>query len=353
MKKRFPVALAGILVAFFLFTFSVRAWSADKFVLRYASEYMNTHPTIVMAILPWMKEVKKLSGGRLDIQFYNPNTICPAKEAYPSLVAGVVDMVGSPCHWANNQFPLNNVISTPFTFNGAEAASLTAWDLYNKYPEWRNEYKDVKVLWQWASAVFQLNTTKKLVRTLEDIRGMKIIGINPISREILREIGAVPIEVTPQDAYLAMERGMAEGMLFPISPSRSFKISDVARYHTIIGADCDPFYGAMNLKKWESLPPDLKKILLDTTGTKLSRACGKSLDVGDIRDAKWMRERGDKFYVLPPAEKKRWVKRIKPLTDKWLKKMKEKGYTRAPQILEDTLKLAAKYAKTTQGGYMD
>ena len=351
MKKRFSLLITAIFVALLTLALSVSAWSADKVVLRYASEYMDKHPTVVNAIFPWIEEVKELSGGRLEIQFFNPNAICPAREAYPSLVRGMVDMVGSPCHWAHGKFPLNEVIHTPFTFNGAEAASLTAWDLYNKYPEWRNEFKDIKLLWQWASAVFQLNTTKKLVRTLEDIKGMKIIGINPKGREILKKVGAIPVEATPQDAYLALSRGMAEGMLFPIAPSKSFKISEVAKYHTIINAICDPFYGAINIKKWESLPPDLQKILEDTTGTKMARACGKALDVGDVRDAKWMKGKGDEFYVLPPAEKERWFDRIKDISNTWMTQMEEKGYDSAPQIFEDTLMLAEKYAKSTEGGY--
>ena len=49
-------------------------------------------------------------------------------------------------------------------------------------------------------------------------KGMKIISINPKIREILAKLGANPITMTPQDSYLALERGMAEGMAFPIEP---------------------------------------------------------------------------------------------------------------------------------------
>lgn len=354
MRKLFSTLMVGIFGGFLLLaTFSVCAWSADKYELRYASEYPDKHPTIRNGILPWIEEVRKLSGGRLVIHFFNPNALCPNREVYSALVAGSIDMTGSPCHWVHGKFPLNTVIQTPLIFNGAEAASLTTWDMYNKYPEWRNEFKDIKLLWQWGSATFNLHTVKKMVRTLEDLKGMKIIGINPQIREIIKKLGANPIEMTPPDSYLALERGMAEGMAFPIAPCKAFKITDAAKYHTIIDAMCDPFYGAINTKKWNSLPSDLKKILEDTTGRKLSQICGKTLDEGSIKDSEWMKSQGHKFYVLPPAEKKRWADKIQDIHENWLKGMEKKGHRNARKIHDEVLRLGKDYAKTTVGGYKE
>lgn len=352
MKKRFSKIMVGLFISsLIMVTFSVCAWSADKYELRYASEYPDKHPTIRNGILPWIEEVKRLSGGRLVIHFFNPNAIAPARKVYDALVAGSIDMTGSPCHWVHGKFPLNTVIQTPLIFNGAEAASLTTWDMYNLYPAWRNEFKDIKVLWQWGSATFNLHTTKKMVRTLDDLKGMKIIGINPQIRTILKKLGVNPISMTPQDSYLALTRGMAEGMAFPIAPCKAFKITDAAKYHTIIDAMCDPFYGAINIKKWNSLPPDLQKILTDTTGRKLSQICGKTLDEGSIDDSAWMKKKGHKFYVLPTAEKKRWVNKIQDIHEKWIKDMEKKGHRNARTIHDDVLRTGKAYSKTTVGGY--
>lgn len=353
--KRSVFGLVCVLFIIIIFgiTFSSEGFAAGRVELRYASEYPDKHPTVKNAILPWIEEVKRLSKGRLVIQFFNPNAIAPSRKVYDALVAGSIDMTGSPCHWVHGKFPLNTVIQTPLIFNGAEAASLTTWDMFNKYPEWRNEFKDIKVLWQWGSATFNLHTVKKMVRTLEDLKGMKIIGINPQIREILKRLGANPIPMTPQDSYLALERGMAEGMAFPIAPVRAFKISDVAKYHTVADLMCDPFYGAINVRKWNSLPADLKKILEDTTGRKLAQACGKTLDEGSINDVNWMRGQGHKFYVLPSKEKERWFEKIRDIHEKWVKEMEGKGYRNARKIHNDVLETGKYYSKITPGGYKE
>lgn len=354
MGRRFSKSMVGILTVFsLLLIFSVCAWSADKYELRYASEYPDKHPTIRNAILPWMEEVKKLSGGRLEIHFFNPNALAPARKVYDALVAGSIDMTGSPCHWVHGKFPLNTAIQTPLIFNGAEAGSLTVWDMYNKYPEWRNEFKDIKVLWQWTGATFNLHTVKKKVLSLDDLKGMKVIGVNPQIRKVLKMFGANPIDMPPQDSYLALERGMAEGMAFPIAPLKAFKISDVAKYHTIIDALVDPFYGAINKNKWNSLPPDLQKILTDTTGRKMAQKCGLTLDQGSINDSKSMKTQGHKFYVLSPAEKKKFAAKTQSMHEDWVKGMEKKGYKNARKIHDDIVQTGKAYSQKTVGGYKE
>ena len=334
-----------------LISFSTVALSADKFVLRYASEYPDKHPTIRNAILPWIDEVKKLSNGRLEIQFFNPNALAPARDVYSALVAGSIDMTGSPCHWVHGKFPLATGIQLPLMFNGAEAGSLATWDMYNKYQEWRDEYKDIKVLWQWTGAPFNLHTVKKPITTLEDLQGLKIIGINPQIREVLKVLGANPIDVPPADSYLALERGMADGMAFPITPMKAFKITDVAKHHTIIDALVDPFYGAINKDKWNSLPPDLQKILTDTTGGKLAQKCGLTLDQGSINDSNWMKSNGHKFYLLSAEEAKKFREKVQGVHAQWVKKLEGKNMKKAKEIHAEIVNLAKVYSEKTVGGY--
>ncbi|MBW1666838.1 MAG: TRAP transporter substrate-binding protein [Deltaproteobacteria bacterium] len=352
MKKVFLTSVIAVFACFLLLAVPGRqAYSADVYQLKFASEYPDKHPTVINGFMPWIKKVKELSGGRLVITFFNPNALVPARQAYDSVVAGVADIVASPCHWVHGKFPLAPVIQLPLIFNGAEAASLTTWDLYNEFPEWRREYREVKVLWQWASALFEVHTKKKLIRTLEDLHGKKMIGWNPQIRHIIKELGANPIEVTPHDTYLALERGMADGVICPIAPMKAYKITDAAKYHTIVDMMCDPFYAAVNKAKWNSLPSDLKKILIDTTGDKMARISGKTLDEGSIRDSQWMKAQGHTFYVLPPSEKMRWKKKVQGIHEEWIRKMEKKGYKNARKIHAEVLRLAEKYAKTTVGGY--
>lgn len=354
MKSKIFKTVSGVLLGVSLaLAFSGFAIAEDKYELKFVSEYPDKHPTVKNAFLPWIEEVKELSKGRLDITFFNPNALVPARQVWTAVGAGVADIAASPAHWAHGTLKLAPVIQLPMMFNGAEAGSLTTWELSQASPEWQKEYRQVKVLWHWSSALFEVHTKDKLVRTLDDLKGKKIIGWNPQIRNLIKALGANPVEVTPHDSYMALERGMADGIFCPIAPMKAYKITDVMYKHTIVDLMSDPFYAVMNKKKWDSLPADLQKILDDTTGERMARISGKSLDEGSIADINWMRENGHEFYVLPAEEKAKWQKKVNFIHEDWVKTMSRKGIRNAQKIHDMTIELGQKYSSETVGGYSE
>ncbi len=224
-------------------------------------------------------------------------------------------------------------------------------ELFKKYPEFQNEFKEVKILWLWASATYQLHTTKKQVKTLDDLKGMKIIAWNRVSVEILNALGANPIQAPPTDSYLALERGMADGVLCPLAPIISFKISDAAKYTTVCDLFLNGFWAGMSHDTWNNLSPKAQEAFEKTTGEAMAKQSGLTLDQGAVNDAEKLSGKGHTFYVLPAAERQAWMKATSGLLDKWVKDMEAKGYKNARAIMEDAFRLSDQYAKTTGRGF--
>jgi TRAP-type C4-dicarboxylate transport system substrate-binding protein len=352
MRKLFSKSIFMMLLsAAVVFSFGSSGWSADKVVIKMASEYNEKHPTAVNGWMPWIQDLKNKTNGGLEIQFYNPNTLVPAAEMYNAVVNGSADMAVA-ASWRNfGVFPLDEVAAMPLLFNGSEAGSMTIWDLHQKYPEWQAEYKAIKPLWQHVSATLNLHTKKKEIKSVADLKGMKIIGWGATSLNFVKLLGANPIESSPQDTYLALERGMADGVLCPLAPLRSFKISDATKFHTIIDLYVDTFWAGMNLNKWNSLPDPYRKILTETTGANMARISGKTLDTGAREDVKWLKANGHTFYKPSKEEIAGFKTAVAPVVDKWMKDVDGRGYKNAKQIYEDTMNLAAKYSAETEGGY--
>ena len=103
-----------------------------------------------------------------------------------------------------------------------------------------------------------------------------------------------------------------------------------------------PFFAAMNPAKFKGLPPDIQKIIEETTGDNMARICGEALNRGQEEDVKWMKSKGLKFYDLPAEEKKRWVKAIMPIREKWLNKMESKGYKDIREMFKTAIDLSEK-----------
>ena len=333
----------SVIGAMLVMAAAVPGFAADKVVLKLASEYPDKHPTSRNGFMPWIEDLKQKTDGKLKIQFFNPNTLVPAKEANAALMTGAVDMIFTPSQMsARGKFPMSSVALLPFMFKNSQTGSQTVWDLYNKYPEMKKEYADMRVLWMWVSAPFEVHTTKKPVKTLEDLKGLKMIVWTGDLAKIAKALGANPVETIPHETYIALQRGMADGVICPIAPMKVYKISDVVKHHTLVGMMNTHFYAGVNLKKWNSLPADMQKLLTETTGEKMVQVAGRTLDQGASKDTQWMKGKGHKFYELSDKERDRWRAKVSSLTDEWVKKMEGKGFQGARQFMDDAYVLGAK-----------
>ena len=355
MKRFYTTLVVIILSVCFLLTYTIDALCGEQetFELSFVGPYADRHPTVRNGLNPWIKMLTERSNGRLRVRYFEPGKLCPQREVFDCTVAGSIDIGSSFCGLSPGKFPLNELLELPFIVPSAEAGSLLVWDLYQQYPAWRAEFDSVKTLWQWTSATFQINTTKKLVRTLDDLKGMKIVAWSPRVYEIVAKLGARPVEMLPPDTILPLERGMVDGVMCPLAPIRSFRISDAAKYHTIADISVGPFWAGVNWDLWKRLPSDLQDLLKETTGAKMTKVCGLTLDEGAREDSIWMKEQGHEFYVLPPAEKKRWANALRPIREAWLKKMEKKGFKNIRQIYDTAIRLGERYAKTTGRGYQE
>lgn len=344
MKKIRAKIWGAVLVAAFLMT---APFAMAETEIPMSTVYMNTHPTVVNAWQPWFQEVLEKTGGELKLTYYNPNTLASLPDVFDSTVSGMIGLGGMDCSRNPGKFPLYTVMELPGMAPNAECGSLVVWDLYQKYPELQKELSEINVLWQWVSATFQLHTTKKLVKTLGDLNGLKIIAWNKTSVNILKALGANAIMLPPTDSYLALERGMADGILCPLAPIVSFKISEAVNYTTVCDIFVTPFWAGFGHPIWESLPGSMQSVLTDTTGQRMARLSGLTLDEGAVRDAKRLEAQGHTFYTLPAAEKALWLNATTPLREAWVKEMESLGNKNARAIMEDAYRLSSQYAGTT------
>lgn len=324
---------------------------AKKLELPMSTIYMNTHPTVANAWTPWFKEMADLTGGNVEIAYFNPNTLCPVNDLYDATISGMVGIGGNGQSLTPGKFPLSSVLELPGMAPSAECGSLVMWELYKNHPEIQAEYKDIQLLWLWASATYQLHTTKKEVKTLEDAQGLKIIAWNRSAADIIKALGANPVQIGPTDTYLALERGMADGVLCPLAPIVSFKISDATKYTTVCDVLLNPFWAGMSHDVWKSLSDKDRAAFEKTTGEVMAKRSGVSLDQGAVSDVAKLRKVGHGFYLLPDAERDRWIAATAPLREAWVKDMESKGYKDARKLLDEAVSLSAKYAKTTGRGY--
>jgi TRAP-type C4-dicarboxylate transport system substrate-binding protein len=113
--------------------------------------------------------------------------------------------------------------------------------------------------------------------------------------------------------YNALDRGVVDASMIPMSAALDFKLIEVARYFTVnapLGRS--PFLVAMNRSRYDKLPADLRKIIDDTTGLSLSLKGAQTYDTQN-RAAIEAATKDRELITLSADENRRWRQAFQPL----------------------------------------
>ena len=91
------------------------------------------------------------------------------------------------------------------------------------------------VLYVTPSGPVILETVSKPVKTLEDLKGLKIRATGQMT-EVIKALGGVPIPLEMPDVYDALRRAVIDGVTVDLSTLKYWKFAEVAKYVTATGS---------------------------------------------------------------------------------------------------------------------
>jgi TRAP-type transport system periplasmic protein len=294
------------------------------------------------ALQPWVKQIEQATKGRVKIEVYPSQTLVKGPDMWKQVRAGVVDIGWCFHGYWPEQTPLADVISLPFLpIKTSEQASEVLWRLYEKYPAIQKEFSDVQPLLLYTTSPYFILTTKKQVKTLDDLKGMKIRIPGGPPTEMVKALGAVPAPIPMPDMYQALDKGVVDGMGVPWEAVQGFRLYEVARYYTMVSTVTPYFSLCANKQKWTSLPQDVRQQIMSVSGLTGAKFWGRNFFDTAEEDALAKIKAGNHQmvrYDLPADEVERWRKAAgEPLWEEWVKKMEGKGHKEARDILKSTL----------------
>jgi TRAP-type transport system periplasmic protein len=268
--------------------------------------------------------IHKNSDGRIKITSYFGETLLKQQESFRSTQLGVADISYFGPNAAGSPIVLGKVISLPFLgITSNEMATIVYEKLLQESPEVRGEFKGVKVLGLFGIPLDNFHSVKKAIHTPNDIKGMKIISVGTRA-ELLKAVGASPVGLGVGDWYTSIERGLVEGLyfLFPVLPI--FKIQDLFKYHTVVNASTGVNMFIVNEKKWNSLPPDLQKVVADAAAWRVQQT-HRDDRMDEEAMIEYSKSKGQVIYYPTASEMELWHAAAKPVHDKWIADNEGKG----------------------------
>ncbi|WP_201558023.1 TRAP transporter substrate-binding protein [Psychrobacter sp. 72-O-c] len=297
---------------------SAAASSQETTTLRFSHFWPATSSINQEVFKPWAEQIETDSNGRLKVELYPSATLSKADVTYESAVKGTID-IGSQAHgYTSGRFPLTQIAELPGLSSSATQMGCMLQTLYED-GTFADEYKDSHLLFMYGAGPGTLHTTNKLIRTPEDMKGMRIRRPSAVAGDIIESMGASPVGLPANDMYTSLQRGVVDGLSFPWEAVTTFKIDEITKYHTNI-----PFYSSalmvtMNQDSYDRLPDDLKKVIDDNSGMALAKKVGKVFDKHDQIALQAARDKGDEIIDIPdPLNNPDWKGPLEKGTQKYL-----------------------------------
>jgi TRAP-type C4-dicarboxylate transport system substrate-binding protein len=276
---------------------------AKKVQLRAVSAWPKTVFEVqnFMKFLDFVKEnVEKQYPGELEIKYIGGPEVVPNREQVEALRNGLVDMVFTTDGYYISALPEVNALSL---------TRLKPWEErekgVNAFLNGIHESQlNVHYLGRMGSGIpFTLYLNKPI--NSADLSGLKI-RCSPTHINFLKKLDAQPLVIPPPDVYTALERGLADGFIWPAGLIRDWGWHEVTKY--IVNQN---FYMAVNVVlinkgKWDKIPGHLQKLLIETHQQAEHFAVSRGLDHVEKEFAAFKKQ-GIEFIDLPPAEAEKFV----------------------------------------------
>jgi TRAP-type C4-dicarboxylate transport system substrate-binding protein len=318
MRKALWFLILSVLILVFASTAP-----AESVNLKLASFMAPNHVQHKEVIEPWAKAIAKASGVDFKVTIFAAGALGKPPEHYDMAAKGIADMSFPILAYSPGRFRLSSVFELPFMFTTAEQTSAALWKVYEKYL--KDEFKDVKVLWLFQHGPAHIFTTKKQIKTLGDMKGLKMRCTNPFANGALKVVGAVPVFMPVPEVYPALERGVIDGTTISYEGLVAFKQEGVTHYAAEVTLYSLNMAIVMNKKKFDSLPAAVKKAIEANSGLAMSQKAGRAFDLAETKAKAFAVKKGMKAGTLPMEELAMWRSESQAVWDKWAQDMEAKG----------------------------
>ena len=298
-------------------------------------------------IQPWAQKVQAESNNRIRVQVFPAMQLGGAPpQLFDQAKDGVADIVWTLPGSTPGRFPRIEVFELPFVAHKRAAVNVRAVQaLYER--RMRDEFKDVHIITAWGHDGGLVHSRRE-VRRMEDLNGLKLRFPTRQTGEALRALGAAPVGMPVPQIPEALSQGVIDGAVVPWEVVPSIRLHEMVKNHTEIAGSptlyIATFVLAMNPAKYAALPADLRAVIDANSGQAAAAMAARPWDEEGPKVAEMVRKRGNQIIELPEEERNRWQRQTAPVVENWIASMKERGLD-GGALLEEARALVAEYGQ--------
>jgi len=319
-------ALCRRLAVAFVAVLSVTAARAQTTELK-VSHFLPPNHTVSKWLENWVRELAQRSHGQMKLDLYPAGQLGPIQRQFDLARNGQADVAVALVGATPGRYPLTELTNLPFVWPSAGSTSVNmskrATELAPKYLA--GEFAGLHILWIGVGPPVSFFTGRKEIKEPQDAKGLKIRFQGELNAKMLRELGVAPLQVPPGEIVDGIGKGVIDGALFSYEAAETFGLGTAAKFVTEPGFTSATLIMAMNRKRYDSLPDDLKKLIDATTGPAAAEDLGRQWDASEHEGRAYMLHNKAKINVFSPSTIEALQAQLKPLVENSIEALEKNG----------------------------
>ncbi len=263
MKRKMAVRTVGVVVSLLLLLGIAGPAFAEKPIELSLYWALGRKALQWSALTRFMDGVEASSKGRVKFKRFCCKAMGSSTGSIESVRGGSLDITTSGVGSFGKYDPSINMLVMPYLFKDYDHASrIMSSDLWGNMVKGLEKY-NLKPLINLNAGFRDLLTVDKPVHKVADLKGIKIKTSNVKPFRVAWELlGAIATPMKTSEQYMAMKTGVVKAVEMPPTNILATKLYEVAKFYSPVRVCWLGPLVVMNLKRWNSLPPDIQDILI-------------------------------------------------------------------------------------------
>lgn len=289
----------------------------QKMTIRFGTTSAETS-AVVDAMKLFKKTVEEKSGNQMTVEIHSGSTLGDVKQMMQNAQLGAIEMcMTAPANLADNGVKSFQVLNLPYIFDGFEHS----WNVLDGeigqelLADISNQGLKLIGIGYYKDGARNFFTSKKPVRTLEDMKGLKVrVQPNEIDTEMALALGASPTPISFAELYSSLQSGVVEGAENPTEGFYNGKYFEVCRYLTIDEHTNPPVVVIFSETIWNKMSDAEKEII--TSSWSIAQEYNKN-SVGAREAEVYEALEQEGVEIIQIEDKEKWAEAMKPVYEKF------------------------------------
>jgi len=265
MNFKSKLFIVIVCVVFLMITLTGSVIAAEKtYNIRLATYFASDHAAIIALNDVFKPLVEEKTNGNVKVNIFDNCQLGAEIEFTESVRGGSIEMAIFG-NMLENTVPQLKILQQPFAFRGADhLLKVLNGEVGEKL---LGGFADVGVLplAGFTQGEVHLANNKKMIRTLEDAKGIRMrVWEGKSIIETMKAIGIAPTAMALTEVYTSLQQGIVEGVPNTILNYKNMGWADQLKYITKMTVMVLPNYYVINKKFFESLPEEYQTALKES-----------------------------------------------------------------------------------------